>query len=49
MTATMQMGADEAKAYAKVYPGRAAVISWIFCDWAAQPDFTLITTFVFAP
>ena len=32
-----------------VYPRRAAVISWIFFDWAAQPYFTLITTFVFAP
>ena len=31
------------------YPRRAAVISWIFFDWAAQPYFTLITTFVFAP
>src|SRR3954470_14378295 len=30
------------------YPPRAAVISWIFFDWAAQPYFTLITTFVFA-
>jgi UMF1 family MFS transporter len=33
----------------QVYPRRAAVISWIFFDWAAQPYFTLITTFVFAP
>ncbi|WP_316159233.1 MULTISPECIES: MFS transporter [unclassified Bradyrhizobium] len=33
----------------RVYPGRAAVVSWIFFDWAAQPYFTLITTFVFAP
>ena len=33
----------------RIYPGRAAVISWIFFDWAAQPYFTLITTFVFAP
>jgi len=33
----------------KKYPRRAAVISWIFFDWAAQPYFTLITTFVFAP
>src|SRR3954453_22928898 len=32
-----------------VYPPRAAVISWIFFDWAAQRYFTLITTFVFAP
>src|SRR3981189_2471069 len=32
-----------------IYPRRAAVISWIFFDWAAQPYFTLITAFVFAP
>ncbi len=31
------------------YPARAAVIGWILFDWAAQPYFTLITTFVFAP
>src|SRR3954451_22188740 len=31
------------------YPRRAAVVSWIFFDWAAQPYFTLITPFVFAP
>src|SRR5512133_1574692 len=31
------------------YPRRAAVVSWIFFDWATQPYFTLITTFVFAP
>src|SRR5689334_14664161 len=31
------------------YPARPAVIAWIFFDWAAQPYFTLITTFVFAP
>src|SRR3984885_3342269 len=34
---------------APTYPPRAAVISWIFFDWAAQPYFTLITTFIFAP
>jgi UMF1 family MFS transporter len=33
--------------YEKTHP-RAAVVSWIF-DWAAQPYFTLITTFVFVP
>src|SRR6202790_5419988 len=33
----------------QIYPRRAAVISWIFFDWAAQPYFTLITTFIFAP
>src|ERR1700720_978807 len=31
------------------YPPRAAVISWIFFAWAAEPFFTLITTFVYAP
>lgn len=31
------------------YPALPAVIGWIFFDWAAQPYFTLITTFVFAP
>src|ERR1700727_2766849 len=33
----------------QISPPRPAVISWIFFDWAAQPYFTLITTFVFAP
>ena len=33
----------------KRYPSQAAVVSWIFFDWATQPYFTLITTFVFAP
>ncbi|MGJ5009298.1 MFS transporter [Bradyrhizobium oligotrophicum] len=33
----------------RIYPGRAAIVSWILFDWAAQPYFTLITTFVFAP
>ncbi|WNV07337.1 MFS transporter [Tardiphaga sp. 709] len=33
----------------KTYPPRSAVISWMFFDWAAQPYFSLITTFVFAP
>src|ERR1700761_5422395 len=33
----------------RIYPPRSAVIGWILFDWAAQPYFTLITTFVFAP
>ena len=33
----------------RIYPPRRAVVGWIFFDWAAQPYFTLITTFVFAP
>ncbi len=40
---------DVRMADTKTYPRRAAVVSWIFFDWAAQPYFTLITTFVFAP
>lgn len=28
---------------------RLAVASWLLFDWAAQPFFTLVTTFVFAP
>ncbi len=31
------------------FPGRAAVFGWILFDWASQPYFTLVTTFVFAP
>ncbi|ABD04795.1 Major facilitator superfamily MFS_1 [Rhodopseudomonas palustris HaA2] len=33
----------------RTYPSRAAVGGWILFDWAAQPYFTLITTFIFAP
>src|SRR6201991_1263892 len=40
---------DDAVPAPRTYPPRIAVISWIFFDWAAQPYFTLITTFVFAP
>jgi UMF1 family MFS transporter len=31
------------------YPPQSAVIGWMFFAWAAEPFFTLITTFVFAP
>jgi UMF1 family MFS transporter len=33
----------------KNYPPRIAVVGWIMFAWAAEPFFTLITTFVFAP
>jgi MFS transporter, UMF1 family len=33
----------------KRYPPRRAVHAWVLFDWAAQPFFTLVTTFVFAP
>jgi len=31
------------------YPPRRAVTSWLLFDWSAQPFFTLVTTFIFAP
>ncbi len=31
------------------YPPRRAVTAWLFFDWAAQPFFTLVATFIFAP
>jgi MFS transporter, UMF1 family len=34
---------------ARPYPPPRAVRAWIMFDWAAQPFFTLVTTFVFAP
>jgi MFS transporter, UMF1 family len=32
-----------------LYPPRRAVAAWVMFDWSAQPFFTLVTTFVFAP
>ncbi|HZH52764.1 MAG TPA: MFS transporter [Microvirga sp.] len=29
--------------------GRPAILGWLLFDWACQPFFTLVTTFVFAP
>ena len=29
--------------------GRRAIASWLMFDWATQPYFTIITTFVFGP
>ncbi len=40
---------EPAGAVHSAYPPRSAVIGWVLFDWAAQPYFTLITTFVFAP
>jgi MFS transporter, UMF1 family len=34
---------------AMAHPTRRAVMSWLMFDWACQPFFTLVTTFVFAP
>jgi MFS transporter, UMF1 family len=30
-------------------PPRRAIVGWVLFDWACQPFFTLVTTFVFAP
>ncbi|MCD2182590.1 MFS transporter [Rhizobium sp. GN54] len=29
--------------------GRSGILGWMFFDWAAQPFFTVITTFIFGP
>jgi MFS transporter, UMF1 family len=44
-TASLPAAGDRPAAY----PPRRSVVAWIFFDWAAQPFFTLVTTFVFAP
>ncbi len=31
------------------YASRPAILGWLLFDWACQPFFTLVTTFVFAP
>src|ERR1700761_6185518 len=49
ISASMAASGAANAALEPTYPPRAAVVSWIFFDWAAQPYFTLITTFVFAP
>jgi UMF1 family MFS transporter len=43
------MAPARAADWQKSYPPRVAVIGWIMFAWAAEPFFTLITTFVFAP
>lgn len=40
---------DRSVAVPRTYPPRSAVFGWVLFDWAAQPYFSLITTFVFAP
>ena len=32
-----------------VTASRPAILGWLLFDWACQPFFTLVTTFVFAP
>lgn len=44
-----ESGAADASPTRKPYAGRSALVGWILFDWAAQPYFTLITTFVYAP
>lgn len=38
-----------AQAAPDAYPPARAVCAWVLFDWAAQPVFTLIVTFIFAP
>jgi UMF1 family MFS transporter len=39
----------EAKGMTHPSPPRRALVGWVLFDWACQPFFTLVTTFVFAP
>ncbi|MGL5136140.1 MAG: MFS transporter [Beijerinckiaceae bacterium] len=39
----------EGESIARVWPPGRAVAAWTMFDWACQPFFTLVTTFVFAP
>ncbi|MEQ9146075.1 MAG: MFS transporter [Parvibaculaceae bacterium] len=43
------MGDEERSAAGGPVASRAGQFSWAFFDWANQPYFTLITTFIFAP
>jgi UMF1 family MFS transporter len=46
---TLSLAAEPTRAVPTVYPPVSAVYGWMLFDWAAQPYFSLITTFVFAP
>ncbi len=35
--------------YSPHHVPRSAIVGWVLFDWAAQPFFTLITTFIYAP
>ncbi|WP_306030817.1 MFS transporter [Stappia sp. MMSF_3263] len=48
VAAARRTGQDDGAGQPAPVRGRA-VASWLFFDWAAQPFFTLVTTFVFAP
>lgn len=45
----MKLTRDIATPPGTTYPPRRAVAAWLMFDWAAQPFFTLVTTFIFAP
>jgi len=47
LTPSYNVAVDDTSA--RRYAPRSAIIGWLLFDWAAQPYFTLITTFVFAP
>lgn len=45
----MNTAAPEETGAAVRYAGPAGIFGWLLFDWAGQPFFTLVTTFVFAP
>jgi len=49
MTQAIPAHDSHANGAVTAYPPRSAIVGWVLFDWAAQPYFSLITTFVFAP
>jgi UMF1 family MFS transporter len=49
MTTSAAPGSQMPRAHDGTKASRAGLFGWIIYDWAAQPYFTLITTFLFAP
>jgi UMF1 family MFS transporter len=48
MTETV-IAAAAARPAMTIYPSRLAVAGWVLFEWATQPYFTLVITFVYAP
>lgn len=49
MTRAETSSAPVAAGAAPRYSGKAGIVGWILYEWAAQPFYSLITTFLFAP
>ncbi|HEY0441568.1 MAG TPA: MFS transporter [Xanthobacteraceae bacterium] len=47
--ANTDLSRQAAEARPQRYAPRSAIFGWVLFDWAAQPFFTLLTTFIYAP